>query len=88
MAGGQAVRTLPAGGAPQTVLDAGCGTGLAGQALRDAEFGGRLLGVDLSPDSVSLAIRGVYGDVAVGDLQQPLEYDDDSVDGVADASAC
>jgi predicted TPR repeat methyltransferase len=76
-------RTLAAGGAPQTVLDAGCGTGLAGQALRDAGFGGRLLGVDLSPDSVSLAItRGVYDDVAVGDLQQPLEYDDDSVDGV------
>ena len=65
------------------MLDAGCGTGLAGQALRDAGFAGRLLGVDLSPDSVALAAgRGIYDDVAVGDLQQPLEYDDDSVDGV------
>jgi predicted TPR repeat methyltransferase len=77
------LRTLPADGAPQTVLDAGCGTGLAGQALRDAGFAGRLLGVDLSPDSVALANgRGIYDDVAVGDLQQPLEYEDDSLDGV------
>ena len=77
------LRTLPADRAPETLLDAGCGTGLAGQALRDAGFAGRLLGVDLSPDSVALAAgRGIYDDVAVGDLQQPLEYDDDSVDGV------
>ena len=77
------LRTLPADRAAETMLDAGCGTGLAGQALRDAGFGGRLLGVDLSPDSVALAAgRGVYDDVAVGDLQQPLEYDDDGVDGV------
>ena len=77
------LRTLPADRAPQTVLDAGCGTGLAGQALRDAGFAGRLLGVDLSPDSVALAAgRGIYDDVAVGDLQQAVEYDDDSVDGV------
>ena len=77
------LRTLPAGDAPQTVLDAGCGTGLAGQALRDAGFTGRLLGVDLSPDSVMLAVeRGIYDDVAVGDLQLPLEYDDDSFDGI------
>jgi predicted TPR repeat methyltransferase len=77
------LRTLPSDRAPQTVLDAGCGTGLAGQALRDAGFAGRLLGVDLSSDSVALAAgRGCYDDVATGDLQQPLEYDDDSVDGV------
>jgi predicted TPR repeat methyltransferase len=67
----------------QTVLDAGCGTGLAGQALRDAGFAGRLLGVDLSPDSVALAVeRGIYDEVVVGDLQQPLPYDDHGVDGV------
>ena len=75
--------SMRGGGSSHTVLDAGCGTGLAGQALRDAGFGGRLLGVDLSPDSVALAAgRGTYDDVAVGNLQQPLEYDDDSVDGV------
>jgi SAM-dependent methyltransferase len=53
------------------------------KALRDAGFDGRLLGVDLSPDSVALAVaRGVYDEVVVGDLQQPLRYDDDSVDAV------
>jgi predicted TPR repeat methyltransferase len=73
---------LPVGG-DQTVLDAGCGTGLAGRALRDAGFGGRLLGVDLSPDSVALAAsRGIYSEVVVGDLQRPLAYGDGSVDGV------
>jgi SAM-dependent methyltransferase len=42
-----------------------------------------LLGVDLSPDSVALAVeRGIYDEVVVGDLQQPLPYDDHGVDGV------
>jgi predicted TPR repeat methyltransferase len=77
------MRSLPHDGERPTVLDAGCGTGLAGQALRDAGFGGRLLGVDLSPDSVAIAIaRGIYDDVVTGDLQQPLQHADDSVDGI------
>jgi predicted TPR repeat methyltransferase len=77
------MQSLPADGASQTVLDAGCGTGLAGQALREAGFAGRLLGVDLSPDSVArAAARGIYESVVVGDLQQPLSHGDDSVDGV------
>jgi predicted TPR repeat methyltransferase len=77
------LRLLPGERGSQTVLDAGCGTGLAGQALRDAGFGGRLLGVDISPGSVDLAARrAIYDGVVVGDLQQPLVYDDDCVDGV------
>ena len=77
------MQRLPDDGASRTVLDAGCGTGLVGQALRDAGFHGTLLGVDLSPDSVALAeARGIYGELAVGDLQQPLPYGDDSVDAV------
>lgn len=71
------------GGADMAILDAGCGTGLAGQALRDAGFAGSLFGVDLSPSSVALAAgRGVYDEVAVGDLQQPLPYDTDRFDAV------
>jgi len=66
-----------------TVLDAGCGTGLAGQALRDAGMDAQLLGIDLSPASVALALdRGIYAELVVGDLQQPLPYGDDSVDAV------
>ena len=77
------LQSIPADDALRTVLDAGCGTGLAGQALRDAGFAGRLLGVDLSPDSVAIAgERGIYDEVVVGDLQQPLAYGDDSVDAV------
>jgi predicted TPR repeat methyltransferase len=77
------MQSWPGGGAARTVLDAGCGTGLAGQALRDAGFDGTLLGVDLSPDSVALAAeRGIYDAVVVGDLQQPLGCEDQSVDAV------
>ncbi len=66
-----------------TLLDAGCGTGLAGQALVDAGFAGHLLGVDLSASSVALARRrGIYDDVVEGDLHDPLDHADDSVDGV------
>jgi predicted TPR repeat methyltransferase len=72
---------LDGSGGGLTVLDAGCGTGLAGQALRDAGFAGRLLGVDLSPSSVALAAeRGIYDEVVEGDLQGPLAYADHSVD--------
>lgn len=77
------MRCLSDDGVPATVLDAGCGTGLAGQALRDAGFDGELLGIDLSPDSVALAdAREIYDEVAVGDLQQPLAIGDDGVDAV------
>jgi predicted TPR repeat methyltransferase len=65
------------------VLDAGCGTGLAGQALRDAGFAGSLFGVDLSPSSVALACeRGIYDEIELGDLQRRLPYDTDRFDAV------
>jgi SAM-dependent methyltransferase len=68
---------------PGAVLDAGCGTGLSGMALRDAGFAGRLVGIDLSPDSVTLAsARDVYDEVVIGDLQQPLPYEDGAFGGV------
>ncbi len=77
------MQSWPADGVRQTVLDAGCGTGLVGQALRHAGYDGALFGVDLSPDSVALASeRGVYDEVVVGDLQQRLRHDDDSMDAV------
>lgn len=49
------------------VLDLGCGTGLAGRALRP--FARRLEGVDLSPNMVAKAeARGIYDKLLVGDM--------------------
>jgi predicted TPR repeat methyltransferase len=80
---GLVMGALEGDGAALTLLDAGCGTGLAGRALVDAGFRGRLLGVDLSRSSVALARgRGIYAEVVEGDLHHPLPYADDSVDGV------
>ena len=49
------------------MLDAGCGTGLAGLAVRD--LAGYLAGFDLSPRMVQKAeARGLYDALWVGDL--------------------
>jgi predicted TPR repeat methyltransferase len=53
--------------APLTVIDIGCGTGLAGAAVR--RFAGRLDGFDLAPRIVEAARRkGIYDAVWVADL--------------------
>ncbi len=55
------------------VLDAGCGTGLTGQALHDAGFT-NLHGVDLSPEMVAVAPRReIYVSLEAGiDLSAPV----------------
>ncbi len=66
-----------------TVLDAGCGTGLSGRALRAAGFTGTLHGIDVSEGSLSIARRsGAYTTVAVANLQEPLAFDDDVFDAI------
>lgn len=68
-------------GSRSVVLDAGCGTGLAGAALRSAGYEGRLEGIDLSDESLGVAgARSAYDDLAVADLQQPLTAPDDHYD--------
>ncbi len=58
---------------PAMLLDAGCGTGLVGRALRDGGFAGTLTGIDLSAASLDLAgRRDVYDALATADLQQRL----------------
>lgn len=53
------------------VLDLGCGTGLGGARFRG--LARRLVGVDLSPKMVTKAReRGVYDDLIVGDVMEPL----------------
>ncbi len=64
------------------IFDVGCGTGLTCSYLATAGYG-NLDGIDLSPDMVRVAAeRGIYRELIVGDLNQPLERDDASYDGV------
>ena len=64
------------------ILDAGCGTGLTCTYLAEAGYTG-LDGIDLSPDMVRVAAgRGIYRELLVGDLNQPLAREDASYDGV------
>jgi predicted TPR repeat methyltransferase len=74
------VTRLPAA---ESVLDVGCGTGLVGRELRNRGFGGRLLGLDLSEASLTVAREsGAYDTLDRADLQQPVTLEDDSVDAV------
>jgi predicted TPR repeat methyltransferase len=65
------------------ILDAGCGTGLVGQALRRLGFTGELHGVDVSAQSLRVAdATSAYDRTGVADLQQRLPFGQDDVDGL------
>ncbi len=65
------------------VLDAGCGTGLVGRALRRAGYDGDLVGIDVSAASLEHAERtGAYGSTHVADLQRALTFDDSAFSGL------
>lgn len=64
------------------ILDAGCGTGLVGEALAK---GGTMIidGLDLSPPMLKVAEEtGVYRKLAVCDLTQPIDIPDNTYDMV------
>ncbi len=64
------------------VFDVGCGTGLTCVYLAEKGYT-NLDGIDLSPDMVRVAgQRGIYRELLVGDVNQSLERDDASYDGV------
>lgn len=66
------------------VLDAGCGTGLSGRALRDAGFSGAVIGVDLSSSSLDVAeSSGAYTRVQLASLHDGLPFDDGSFGALA-----
>lgn len=70
---------LPSG---KKILDAGCGTGLTGEALSTSGFE-QITGIDLSPVSVNLAAkRGVYYGVEVADLSQTLPFETNTFNGI------
>lgn len=60
-----------AGANALSILDLGCGTGLAGLAFRP--FASRLDGIDLSPAMIAkAAARNIYDNLAVADLESAL----------------
>ncbi|MFP6746933.1 MAG: class I SAM-dependent methyltransferase [Alphaproteobacteria bacterium] len=66
------------------ILDAGCGTGLTGAALRAAGFRGPIDGLDLSPASLEEAEKqGVYRDLRQANFQSlPLALAGNSYDAL------
>jgi predicted TPR repeat methyltransferase len=76
LATGLVARYVPVSGEP--ILDAGCGTGLAGDNLRILGYR-NLVGIDLSEPMLALAnIRGVYSSLHRMVLGEPLDFRDDT----------
>ena len=64
------------------VIDVGCGTGLAGEVLRDQGFS-NVDGLDISPEMLEAAReKGVYRELIEADLTKPLDIPTDSYDAV------
>ena len=77
-------------GAGEDVLDVACGTGNA--AIRAAEAGGRVVGLDLTPELFDAGRRqaaeaGVQVDWVEGDAEE-LPFDDDSFNVVLSTFGC
>ncbi|QGY38945.1 methyltransferase domain-containing protein [Pseudodesulfovibrio cashew] len=67
------------------ILDAGCGTGLVGEAL-SAQGYSNMDALDYSPDMLARAERkGLYHTHLNADLSRPLDIADDSYDAVVSA---
>ncbi len=64
------------------ILDAGCGTGLAGAALAERGFT-TIDGMDISPEMLDQArAKGAYRTLQTEDMTRPLSYDSNSYDAV------
>ncbi|UZP38065.1 hypothetical protein NXS19_005881 [Fusarium pseudograminearum] len=64
------------------ILDAGCGTGLVGEALLNLGAN-HIDGIDLSPGMLEVAERtGVYKSLSVANLAEQLEIAEDNYDAV------
>ncbi|KAL4982007.1 S-adenosyl-L-methionine-dependent methyltransferase [Aspergillus falconensis] len=79
-----AVQMINNAKAPVNVLDAGCGTGLVGQALSNLKDGAITVdGADLSLPMLKVAEEtGVYRTLTQVDLTQPIDKSDGSYDVV------
>ena len=66
----------------EAVLDAGCGTGLAGVELAKRGYE-HIDGMDISPDMLDQARKkAVYSDLRVEDMTKPLSYETDAYHAV------
>lgn len=64
------------------VLDAGCGTGLAGAELKTRGFKA-IDGMDLSPEMLDVAReKKAYADLREADMTKPLPYEDDAYEAI------
>lgn len=68
-----------------SIVDLGCGTGMAAEALRSAGFVGNITGVDISEASLAIAMEktGLYEKVQQGNLDQGLPFLSDTSFDVA-----
>ena len=65
-----------------SILDFGCGTGLTANQMYINGYA-NLYGIDLSEDMINVATRrGIYKGLKTGDVNQPLEYEDNQFEGV------
>lgn len=68
-----------------TILDAGCGSGLVGEALHLLGYA-RIVGIDLSEGMLEqAAAKGCYDDLQQAMLGEELEYEDGTFDAVVSA---
>ncbi|RUS75659.1 hypothetical protein EGW08_016585 [Elysia chlorotica] len=71
---------------PCYLLDIGCGSGLSGDVLTDADH--TWVGIDISPSMLSVAVeREIEGDVILGDMGCGLPLIAGTFDGVISISA-
>lgn len=74
--------SVPTGSPSSEVLDAGCGTGRTGAALRVAGFDS-VVGIDFSAESLKMAAaRHAYAELIQADLNKTLLFQDDRFAGV------
>ncbi|MES1930786.1 type 11 methyltransferase [Salinisphaera dokdonensis CL-ES53] len=65
------------------ILDAGCGTGLTGQALHALGYD-KISGADISEESLAIArTKACYGTLQRQDLDQPLAFEDNAFAAIA-----
>ena len=79
---GEGIRSVIGDSTGLTVLDLGCGSGLAGTRLKD--WAGHMTGVDLAPQMIELAAkRNIYDRLEVGEITQWLENTAERFDLIA-----